>query len=105
MPMSYERLRVCWIQDIGLRNCGKCEKCVRTQIALEIVGGLSKYTTFEKRSLDHAQIRRLRHRTHQSRLFARELMREAIRRGKLRVWSSLGYSLIRREVFHRWQRN
>jgi len=104
-PMSYERLRVCWIQDIGLRNCGKCEKCVRTQIALDIVGGLSKYTTFEQRKLDHAQIRQLRHRTHQSRVFARELMREAFRRGKLRVWSSLGYSLIRREVFHRWQRN
>ena len=25
-PMSYERLRVCWIQDIGLKNCGVCEK-------------------------------------------------------------------------------
>jgi hypothetical protein len=100
-PMSYERLRVCWIQDIGLKNCGVCEKCIRTQIALDIVGALAKYKTFESGSLDHSQIRNLRHRTHQSRVFARELMREAIKRGKLRVWGSLGYSLLRREMFHR----
>jgi hypothetical protein len=100
-PMTYERLRVCWIQDIGLKNCGVCEKCVRTQIALEIVGALAKYKTFERGSLDHSQIRSLRHRTLQSRVFARELMREAIKRGKLRVWSSLGYSLLRREMFYR----
>lgn len=100
-PMSYERLRVCWIQDIGLKNCGGCEKCVRTQIALDIVGALAHYKTFESGSLNHSQIRNLRHRTHQSRVFARELMREAIKRGKLRVWSSLGYSLLRREMFHR----
>ena len=103
-PMSYERLRVCWIQDIGLKNCGRCEKCVRTQVALEIVGALSKYKTFERGTLDHARIRGLRHRTHQSRVFARELMREAIRSGKLRVWGSLGLSLLRRELFHRYWR-
>jgi len=100
-PMSYERLRVCWIQDIGLKNCGICEKCVRTQIALEIVGALANYRTFEKGTLDHSQIRRLRHRTHQSRVFARELMSEAIKRGKVHVWGSLGFSLLRREIFHR----
>jgi hypothetical protein len=100
-PISYERLRVCWIQDIGLRNCGRCEKCVRTQIALDIVGALSKYKTFEKPTLDYSQIRQLRHRTHQSRVFARELMREAIHRGKLLVWGSLGLSLLRREMFYR----
>jgi hypothetical protein len=100
-PMSYDRLRVCWIQDRGLKNCGGCEKCVRTKIALDIIGALAKYKTFESDSLNHSQIRNLRHRTHQSRVFARELMREAIKRGKLRVWSSLGYSLLKREMFHR----
>lgn len=100
-PASYERLRVCWIQDIGLKNCGECEKCIRTQIALEIVGALPKYTTFESRTLDHSRIRRLTHRTHQSRVFARELMREAIKRGKLHVWCSIGISLLKREFFYR----
>jgi hypothetical protein len=28
-------------------------------------------------------------------------MREAIRRGKLHVWGSLGFSLLRREMFYR----
>jgi hypothetical protein len=102
-PMTYERLRVCWIQDIGLKNCGACEKCVRTQIALEILGVLPKYRTFKNGTLDHSQIRCLRNRTHQSRVFARELMREAIHHGKVRVWSSLGFSLLRREIFRRVQ--
>jgi len=102
-PVSYERLRVCWIQDIGLKNCGTCEKCVRTQIALDIVGALAKFKTFENAVLDHSQIRGLRHRTHQSRVFARELMWEAIHRGKLRVWGSLGFSLLRREMFRRFR--
>lgn len=100
-PVSYDRLRVCWIQDIGLKNCGKCEKCIRTQIALDIVDALPKYRTFENRILDHAQIRGLRHRTHQSRVFARELMREAIKHGKLRHWCSIGISLLKREYFYR----
>jgi len=100
-PLSYERLRVCWIQDIGLRNCGVCEKCIRTQVALDIVGALANYKTFENGVLDHSKVRNLTHRTHQSRVFARELMREAIQRGKLRIWSSLGISLLRREMFRR----
>ena len=100
-PESYDRLRVCWIQDIGLRNCGVCEKCIRTQVALDIVGALKNYTTFDSPVLNHSRVRNLAHRTYQSRAFARELMREAIQRGKFRAWSSVGISLLRREIFRR----
>ena len=49
---SYSTLRVCWRkvvidEETGLiRNCCRCEKCVRTMLALDIVGALPKYKTF-----------------------------------------------------------
>lgn len=108
-PESYSRLRVCWIQDIGLKNCGECEKCVRTMVALDIQGKLSRYTTFGVAGLDSKNIRRLirsligglKMRTHQSRIFARELIWEAAKRLKMGVCLDLIFSLLRREVFHR----
>jgi hypothetical protein len=43
---SYDNLRVCWVTPDGLKNCGKCKKCTRTMIGLEILGNLSQYSTF-----------------------------------------------------------
>ena len=101
-PESYDRLRVCWIQDIGLRNCGECEKCIRTMVALDILGKLPRYSTFgPRKKLNRHKVRQLMPRTHQARLFARELMREAVRRGKYLNFFDLGYSLLRRELFYR----
>jgi hypothetical protein len=38
-PLARKLLRVCW-RNVGREmNCGVCEKCVRTRICLEIVGG------------------------------------------------------------------
>ena len=34
-----ERLRVCWKNEPGLMNCGRCEKCLRTIVAFLAVGG------------------------------------------------------------------
>ena len=45
-PPSYERLRVCWARPDGLRNCGRCEKCVRTMLTLDLLGALPRYSTF-----------------------------------------------------------
>jgi len=39
-------LRVCW-QNTGKYNCGKCDKCLRTMIALQLSGVLSQFSTFE----------------------------------------------------------
>ncbi len=97
-PESYSRLRVCWIQDIGLRNCGCCEKCVRTMTALSILGYRKQYSTFAPGPSLGTQIRALTQRTHQGRVFSRELALEALRRGKLGIACDLGYSLARRKV-------
>ena len=98
-PESYSRLRVCWIQDIGLKNCGECEKCVRTMVALDILGKLSCYSTFGRKSLNPGKIRDLKMRTHQARLFAQELIWEAAKRLKLSVCANLGFALLQRELF------
>ena len=40
-------LRVCWEGPPGSYNCGKCEKCSRTQAALRACGKLDKFGVFE----------------------------------------------------------
>ena len=39
-PLSYDNLLVCWM---GTKNCGKYEKCIRTQTTLDILGKLDLY--------------------------------------------------------------
>lgn len=102
VPESYEHLRVCWIQDLGLKNCANCEKCIRTMIALKILKSLHLYTTFGENPLTRAKIRNLKMRTYQSRLFALELMKEAAARRQFLVFWDLGYALLKRTIFYRF---
>jgi len=97
-PESFARLRVCWIQDIGLKNCGRCEKCVRTQAALEVLGAASRYSTFAE-AFSLGKLRKLALRTASARLFAREMIREALGRGKGAIALSLVIALGKRRIF------
>ena len=45
-PLAQRHLRVCFSQFEAL-NCGRCEKCVRTMLTLEIAGTLDKFANFE----------------------------------------------------------
>ena len=40
-PMAVQKLRVCWENRGAAYNCGRCEKCLRTMIALELWGALA----------------------------------------------------------------
>jgi hypothetical protein len=42
------RLRVCLKNQAGPYNCGRCQKCARTMMALEILGALGDAPTFPK---------------------------------------------------------
>ena len=47
--VALKNLRVCNVTDCyqdGILNCGTCEKCVRTMLALEALNALKKATTF-----------------------------------------------------------
>ncbi|MGH2950512.1 MAG: polysaccharide pyruvyl transferase family protein, partial [Solirubrobacterales bacterium] len=41
-----DSLRVCWAQPGSGRNCGRCEKCLRTMVALEALGKRNSCATF-----------------------------------------------------------
>ena len=45
-PVVYDAMRVCWLRPNGINNCGRCEKCLRTMMALEIEGTLRCFSTF-----------------------------------------------------------
>lgn len=45
-PLALRYLRVCYMNDRGAYNCGKCEKCLRTMISLYAAGVLDKAETF-----------------------------------------------------------
>jgi uncharacterized SAM-binding protein YcdF (DUF218 family) len=47
-------LRVCWTNDGGAYNCGHCEKCLRTMLALAALGELDRFTTFPPLAARHA---------------------------------------------------
>jgi hypothetical protein len=43
-PLALENLTVCWRSKLA-HNCGVCEKCLRTMIALALAGALGQCTT------------------------------------------------------------
>ena len=43
---AFRHLRVCLKNQAGPSNCGRCQKCARTMMALEMVGALSDAPTF-----------------------------------------------------------
>lgn len=55
-PEALKRLRVCW-QNTGSYNCGECEKCVRTMVALKGIGALDS-APFPTKTIDPALVRR-----------------------------------------------
>ncbi len=39
-PLALQVLRVCWENRDGAHNCGRCSKCLRTMVELELYGAL-----------------------------------------------------------------
>jgi len=56
--LAMKTLRVCMAVPEGQKNCGRCEKCVRTMLNLKAVGALDRCTTFEA-PLDNRRIWRI----------------------------------------------
>jgi hypothetical protein len=51
-------LRVCW-KSKGHQNCGKCEKCLRTMLTLELFQALGRCSTFRHEDLNLKSIERI----------------------------------------------
>jgi hypothetical protein len=57
-PAVLQHLRVCWRNPDDAYNCGHCEKCVRTMIALHIAGTLDQCATLPS-NLDYTRVARM----------------------------------------------
>lgn len=57
-PVALRVLRVCWENPGGAYNCGACEKCLRTMVALAGYGALERAAQFPK-AIDPALVERL----------------------------------------------
>jgi hypothetical protein len=57
-PLALATLRVCWPDWGEEYNCGRCEKCIRTMLALHLAGVLSRSETFSP-TLEPALVRSL----------------------------------------------
>lgn len=46
-PLVWRHLRVCWENRAPTGNCSRCEKCVRTMVALDACGALARCEEFD----------------------------------------------------------
>lgn len=51
VPAARRHLRVCWENRGGRYNCGRCEKCVRTGVAIRLAGAEGRFPTVPGPSL------------------------------------------------------
>jgi hypothetical protein len=79
-PIALEHLRVCWRKPNDDYNCGKCEKCLRTQINLRLCDALDRCATFP-RQIDLDLLRRLCLRNENEACFVRENLHAVERAG------------------------
>jgi hypothetical protein len=56
MVLALETLHVCW-EERSEGNCGRCEKCYRTLLALEILGVRGRCQTFPPGELNLAGLK------------------------------------------------
>ncbi|MBW2977311.1 hypothetical protein KY331_00545 [Candidatus Woesearchaeota archaeon] len=80
-PETYDNLRVCWERPDGLKNCCRCEKCIRTMVTLELMGVLSKYKTFPK-PLTREKVKNWPLKKENEIRFAKEIQEYALRKGR-----------------------
>lgn len=79
-------------------NCCRCEKCIRTMIALEIAGALDRYTTFPK-PLRRRDIRTWRMSDYEaSKPFVADLVDYAQSEGRHDFATALRYVMLKHEI-------
>jgi hypothetical protein len=80
-PEALAALRVCWRSGTE-RNCGRCYKCLRTMIILELHGALAGAPSFAPGVLDLDAVARLQPQTDTEWRVLRGLSAEAMSRGR-----------------------
>lgn len=93
--LALQHLRVCWQNPGGAYNCGRCDKCLRTMISLEVSGSLSKCATFSE-PLDPQRVAHMHIASQSERVFAMQNLRAlAARRTDSPVQAALAKAVRR----------
>jgi len=79
-PVAMNSLRVCWRNPGNAYNCGRCEKCLRTLVSLEIAGAAQDCTTFGE-ALDLERLAHTRFHHPDLVMFMRENLEAALAHG------------------------
>jgi hypothetical protein len=74
--VAHRSLRVCYKENDGVMNCGRCNKCLRRMMQIKTLGGLDRFETF-KAPLDRRLVRRARWASPMLPSRARWMMKEA----------------------------
>jgi len=90
-------LRVCWRSQSD-ENCGKCEKCLRTMLALELCSVLKKTPTFAHATLELDKVSQAycpKEKTGSMRLYYQEMLDVARQRGRQDLATAISRALWR----------
>ena len=82
---------------VGVKNCCKCEKCIRTMIALELVGALPRYKTFPL-PLTRSKVRKWELSKKHNFWFAKEVIDYAKSKGRSDIEFDVKYAIIRSKL-------
>lgn len=96
-PLVQQRLRICWQNPHGLKNCGECDKCLRTMIALDILGKLPEFESVFVTPLNHERIKNAL-RGHLEEFYIEDLLHHAVRAGRDDLVADLNYVLEQRQA-------
>ncbi|MEU4765064.1 hypothetical protein AB0H12_17575 [Actinosynnema sp. NPDC023794] len=91
--LALDNLCVCWMSEPG-RNCGHCQKCVGTMVALELAGASGRHPTLPL-ALDLEAVRAVAMPDEPGRVTTRSLVRDAEIRGRHDIADALREGLRR----------
>lgn len=89
-PLALNRMYVCTSRTSNGRNCGACEKCVRTKLHLLVEGRLADAGAFDENDVTEADIRAISIKTDGARLFFEEAVPGLVRLGRHDLVGAVG---------------
>lgn len=93
-------LRVCWDKPMGMKNCCRCSKCLRTMACLKSAGQLEHFRNFPL-PYDRHLLRHLVHPDEMVMQAARNLLQTAQTLGDAEVAADVAHTLRRTRLHHR----
>lgn len=96
------QLLLCW-QHGSRVNCGRCEKCFRTLLALDILGKLDQATLFDLRHYSVQRARRLKMADIRSAFYLEEIRQAALEHGRRDIVDAMTDCLEWNHRIHRFE--